>query len=164
MLKKGLAQKPWNLKGKQFGTKIFILCLITHLNHVHLTVKKLFQWILKTAALAWRITSFVSKLSKPTNGKEIFQMMRGLKLHFWKNLPKKSSVRDHKVSGGKDSRRNINQGLFEEANKNTFSKFKGSFCQQHLPKTKAGWPVPPNNKPKKVEKFHPLFPFQNWKL
>lgn len=83
---------------------------------------------------------------------------------FRETSPKKSSDRDHNVLEEKNFRTNRNQIAAEEGSINICSKFKGSVCQQHLPKKKGRWPVPPNNKPKKIEQFYSLFLFQKRKL
>ena len=86
--------------------------------------------------------------------------MRGLKLHYWKNLPKKSSVRDHKMSGGKDSRRNINQGLFEVVSKNTFSNLKDHFVSNIFLRPKQDSQFHPTRSLKKLKNFIPYFHFK----
>ena len=72
--------------------------LITSLDYVNPVIKELFPHHLKNTPLAARITNFVSNWSKLTNGKEILQIVNGLKIQFLERPNQKQPPTETKMS------------------------------------------------------------------
>ena len=70
----------WSLMKNQ--PTIHFYELITSLHYLNPVIKKFFPHHLKNTPLACRITNFVSNWSKLTNDKEIFRIVKGLKIQF----------------------------------------------------------------------------------
>ena len=105
---------------------------------------RLFQENVKTIPLVgWerRIAYFVSYWSRPTKNKEILQMVKRLKLQFLGETSRnKPFNRDQNISQRKNFCTKRNLGFVEERSNNTYSKFKGSVCQQHHSKM-VSWKI-----------------------
>ena len=88
--------KFWSLMKNQPATRFPEL--ITSLDYVNPIIKKLLPHHLKHIPLAGRITNFVSNWPKLTNDKDIFQIVKGLKIPFLERPSQKQPSTQIKLS------------------------------------------------------------------
>ena len=122
--------------------------LVTHLSHFHPIVKRLFQGNLKTTPLVGGMAYLVLNLWWR-------QMVKAINLQFCRKPHQRTPPTKNNVSERRSCHTNKDEGVVEEGNNKTCSKFRGLVCKQHLSKTKERWLVLPYNKPK-IEQFHSI--------